>query len=173
MGKLFFIIALIAGVYFANESGLLYALMNGNTPEPGRVCEACGPKGGSAFLANSKADLRWPIDSTIGFSTRDRLPAVAALGRAIDECRIHRAGNHTKIKVLASDKLSIYGCMYRVVKVKVLEGSYKGRSAWMLREDVIDNPLQSVINYFRPGNNQINDEAEHVTKRPMLGPDDF
>lgn len=166
MGRLFFWSCIGLCLYYLQTTGILNAVMHGNVPETGRICEVAGPKGGKAFFSPNKEEMRWPIDATIGFSLRDRRPGQARLNTALDTGLIINPANHTKIKVLGNHHVEVYKCWYRVVKVQILNGAYKGKKGWMLREDVIDTPLQQFIQeHFRAGAKHFNEELETATPR--------
>ena len=159
MGKLFFNLLLLAGLYYLYDTGVLQALASGNVPQVGRKCEVCGPKGGYVYMALSKQYASYPIDAAIGFSSRDRANAESALARAVESDIILTPDHHTKVEVLANDKAQLWGCTYRISKVEILEGEYKGKKGWVQREDVIDTPIQDIIQKnFRSGGKRLTKE---------------
>ena len=163
MGKLFTLVVSGFCLWYLYTSGLGVAILNGNTPISGTDCVAAGPKYGSAYFAQAKEDIRWPIDATIGFNPRDREAAEGVLKMKVEEGSIKKLEDGTKIRVLGMGKMMIFSCPYRIVKVAILSGRQKGRRGWMIREDVIDNPMQKVIQqYFRVGSKRLNKEIDSI-----------
>ncbi|MBX9687998.1 MAG: hypothetical protein K2X27_14930, partial [Candidatus Obscuribacterales bacterium] len=61
-GKLIFWSCLAYCLWQMQNHGLLHAIMSGNIPEIGRVCEINGPRNGRLYLSISKSYMRLPID---------------------------------------------------------------------------------------------------------------
>lgn len=161
MGKIFSWLCILALAYYLYSNGVLMAVVNGNIPETGKPAEVAAPKGGDAYLALQKEDTSIPIDATIGMSKAARRSSIKDLKLALMQRRLIVIPDKTKLKVLANGKISVYSCMYRIVKVKVMEGNYAGHDGWMLRDDVSDNPLQEIISrYVRGGKEHMKEEIQ-------------
>lgn len=177
MGKFVFNLALLGLAWYLYSSGLLMAVLSGNVPEVGRTCQLWGPKNGQIYVALSRDDIKWPFDATIGFTQRDRAPAQRELSVAVDAGKIICPSDHTAAKILATDKLHLYSCLYPITKVKILSGAYKGKVGWVQRENVIDTPLQELIQRnFRPGMKHFNEEmaaAPSVADQDQMAPPRF
>lgn len=143
MGKLFFLVLIGAAGYYLYATGILLALIDGNTPQIGKECEINSPYGDSVLAAYNKQTAAIPIDATIG-SGYMRLPAVAALKTSLKNGQIVKVKNGTRTKILENDKVTLYAVPHQLVKVKILEGDYEGSKAWVERDRVIDTPLQAI-----------------------------
>lgn len=175
MGKLFTYTLFAACFYYLYTSGVGMAILNGNIPVAGVKCEVQGPKNGQVYFASNKAELRWPIDAGIGFSSRDRHAAQTILAGKINSGVIRFLSDHTQVQVQGSSKINVYSCPYRVVKVSILSGYLKGRQGWMLRDDVIDTPMQKLVQEnFRNGASHVNSEINSCnTNEPASNKYDF
>lgn len=163
MVRLFTLIVGGICIWYLYTSGLGVAILNGNTPISGTECTAVGPKYGHAYFSEVKSEMRWPFDASIGFNSKDRQGAEGVLKSKVEEGSIKQIADGTKIRVLAMDKIMIYSCPYHIVKVDILSGRQKGHRGWMMREDVIDNPMQKFIQqYFRVGTKKLNQEMDSV-----------
>jgi hypothetical protein len=144
MERIIFWACLLAASWYLFTSGIAQAVVSGNVPQPGRECRLCGPKTGHVFLSLDKDQAALPIDATIG-GKRDRHPSQVALARGIVAGEVLCPADNTKARVLTNANLSLYGCPYQITKVKLLSGPFKGKSGWVMRQDVMDTPVQEVI----------------------------
>ncbi len=169
MGRLFCWVLVATFLFCSYKNGLFFAVLNGNLPQPGAECELCGPKNGNAYFSHSKEELRKPVDAVIGYSFKDRLPAVSAFAAALKSGSIVPIANHSKAKIIQNSKFSLHGCIYRVVNLEILSGPLAGRKGWVLRDDVIDNPLQKFLQEsFRTGKGNLEKELKVNEKMQQL-----
>ncbi|MBX9722913.1 MAG: hypothetical protein K2X81_16040, partial [Candidatus Obscuribacterales bacterium] len=121
--------------------------------------------------------IKLPIDATIGLSERDRHPSEVGLVQQLSNGGIVCPADNTKIKVLGAGEMRLYGCPYKIANVKILDGKFKGRKGWVIRDDVMDTPLAVAINQFRSGSKHLDkemiedcdpDEKDPMYSRPII-----
>lgn len=151
MGRVLFFLTLVAVAYYLHSTGILASINNGNQAIVGKDCELASPYKSGVYVGATKHLAAIPIDATIG-NEYLRTPAKTELQRCLNDGRIVSLPDHTKVRVLGNDKVVLYAIPHGLVKVKILNGEYKGSQGWVERERVIDTPLHRIYNQFlRPG----------------------
>jgi len=56
---------------------------------------------------------------------------------------------HTKVRVIENGSLMLDNLPYATVKVKLLDGTNKNAEVWIERANLIDTPIQSMIQSLR------------------------
>lgn len=148
MLRLFFLAVIVAGIWWANNNGVLESLATNFTPKPGKKCEIAGPFGEGVWVGNSKDACALLIDSNLG-TAGDKLQGAANRAVAMKNGELAQIADHTKIEIIKNDKVKLYGNDHAVVEAKVLSGDLEGTTIWLCRDDVIDTPLQEWFQSLR------------------------
>jgi hypothetical protein len=138
-------LAILAGAgWYTWKSGIYYSVTHSGEPEIGRICRICGLSGEGVYCAADQENLKYAIDATIG-TPGQRLESAASLVAVVNQGRLVKVADNTQVRVLENDKLSVLGFSYGVAKLEFIDGDYAGSSGWVLREDVVDTPIQEVV----------------------------
>lgn len=148
MGRLFLLVLLAFGGWYAYTNGIFYNATHSGQPEPGRDCELVGPVGTGVNLVYQKEDMRYVIDTHIG-STGQKMEANANLEAMMRGGSGFRAPDHTQAKVLESGKTVLYGVTYMVTKVQITGGDSAGTKGWVERDNVLDTPMMKFVQSMR------------------------
>jgi hypothetical protein len=142
-------LALICGIgWYVYESGIFYNLTHEMQPEVGRQCEVAGPIGEGVDACSAKDSMKWVIDAKIG-TPQDKMAGRLRLERLKTTGEIATLADRTPVRVVENGTLHVLGYRYPLTQVEIAAGEYKGASAWVQREDVIDTPIQKIYQTMR------------------------
>lgn len=146
--RLLGLILLALGLVWAYQTGILESISSGGEVKVGRTAKLCGPiKGSGVPAATDIESLAKEIDAHQGSDSDN--PAVL-----LETESLYRKGllvkvpENTKVSILESSKVMAASFPHKIAKVRVLSGTERG-TYWVERENVIDTPLQEVMQLLR------------------------
>jgi hypothetical protein len=144
------IIFLIGGLLLAWKTGILESIRSGATPETGRECYIDGPqKAKGVTVAIDPESLGREIDTHVGVASSERLAHAMGLKALFESGELAMVPPHTKVRVIENGSVTLDNLPCATVKVKLLEGTNKNAEVWVERANLIDTPIQSMIQSLR------------------------
>ena len=148
MGRILFVIIIAAIGWWCYETGIVYGIMHGFEPEPGRDCELVGPTNGALYVATSREALEFII-SAAEIKSVNPMEDRGNVNEAIANGEVTAVPDGTRAKVVGSDWVHAGRVPYQATKVMILEGPTVGQEVWVRRDNVVDTPLQKVFAAFK------------------------
>lgn len=150
-GKIFFILLLIGGLFWAYQNDILDSLSSKNRPKIGKAVKLRGPFNKEAVpVAADLNRIGRVIDARLG-SGSDKLNGAIELASLYKNGDVIKVPENTQAEVAGVSSVKLHGVPFPVVKVKLLSGSNKGGIGWVDRENVIDTPMHDFFHSIKAG----------------------
>ncbi len=150
MVRVLMFLIIVAALLLSWKTGILESVRSGAVPELGRECIICGPQPEQGVpVAVEPETLAREIETHVGAASSEKVAQNSAIQPLYESGDLVNLPDKTKVKVLDNSSVRVQELPVKIVKVKILSGPSKDAECWVERLNVIDTPIQSIVQGLR------------------------